>query len=62
MPSLYPLLQFVLFAEVNQNSVYKRKWKNGELEKNYKIKFVGNTYARNWVKFGHPVTSTFYQK
>ena len=28
----------------------------------YKIRFVDNTDARNWVKFGHPVTSIFVKK
>ena len=28
-------------------------------KKNYQIRFVGNTDAINWVKFGHPVTSIF---
>ena len=46
-----------------QNIARIKKWnKYFDLEKKYKIWFVGNTDARNWVKFGHPVTSIFVKK
>ncbi len=48
-----------LIFEVKIAYMKKLKLFFSSYRKNYKIKFVGNIDAINWVKFGHPVTSIF---
>ena len=42
------------------NNIYKpKRIFFSSYKKNYKISYVGNTIARNWLNFGDPLTSSF---
>ena len=59
-PSRHSLIIGLKIAYIKKLKLFFSRY-----EKNYKIRFVGNTDATNWVKFGHHVTSIFvknYQK